>query len=126
MRVASDSTVAGDYNNRRFKYGAAGRFNADRPESRLNLGIVFAAEGRFTDAEHELRAALDIDPRFVPGLVNLADLYRASDRDADAERRFVRHDSAGALTYARRLAALQPADVELHRLVQRIASTNNN
>jgi predicted CXXCH cytochrome family protein len=194
---------------------AADRFNADRPESRLNLSLMYMAEHRFDDAEKELRAALTIEPRFVPGLVNLADLYRVMDRDADAERalrsavaidsaspaahhalglflvrqrrlaesltelslaarlapdvarygvvyalaldeagkrdqaddvltrvvsrhpfdrevlsmlvkrRLDRRDRAGALVYARRLAALEPANAEIHALVQQLASRRN-
>lgn len=194
------------------EYVAAERFNADRPEARLNLGLLYANEHRPGDAERELRAALDIEPRFVPGLVNLADLYRATDRDTEAERalraaiaidsasagahhalglllirvkrigealtelataariapdvarygtvhalaldaagrredadrvltsviarhpfdrdalsllvryRMDRHDRAGALVYARRLAALEPSNAQLQVLVQRLAA----
>jgi predicted CXXCH cytochrome family protein len=195
---------------------AADRFNADRPESRLNLSLVYMAQRRFDDAEKELRAALEIEPRFVPALVNLADLYRLMDRDTDAERalrsavaidsaspaahhalglffvrqrrlpeslpelsvaerlapevarygvvyalalddagrrdqaddvltrvvtrhpfdrevlsmlvkrRLERRDRAGALVYARRLAALEPANAEIQALVQQLAVGRGN
>jgi tetratricopeptide (TPR) repeat protein len=35
------------------------------------------------DAETELRAAIALEPRFVPAYVNLADLYRAEQREPD-------------------------------------------
>ena len=70
----------------RDEYVAGEQFNADRPESHVNLALLYAAERRVADAEAELRAALDLDPRFVPAAVNLADLYRASRRDTEGER----------------------------------------
>jgi predicted CXXCH cytochrome family protein len=70
----------------RDEYIAAEQFNADRPESHVNLALLYAAERNASAAEAELRAALDLDPRFVPAAVNLADLYRASRRDAEGER----------------------------------------
>ena len=68
------------------EYVAAERFNADRPESHVNLALLHAAQRQPTEAEAELRAALALDPRFVPAVVNLADLYRATGRDAEGER----------------------------------------
>jgi Tfp pilus assembly protein PilF len=68
------------------EYVAAERFNADRPESHLNLGLLYAAQRRLPEAEAALRAALERDPRFGAASVNLADLYRATGRDAEGER----------------------------------------
>jgi len=39
-----------------------------------------------TAAETEFRAALGLDPTFVPAYVNLADLYRAERREPDVRR----------------------------------------
>jgi tetratricopeptide (TPR) repeat protein len=61
------------------------QYNADRPESRTALGSFYSRQGRFGEAEAELRAALALDPRFVPAYVNLADLMRAQQRDAQAD-----------------------------------------
>jgi tetratricopeptide (TPR) repeat protein len=68
------------------EYVAAERFNADRPESHMNLALLYAAQGRLAEAEGELRSALELDPRFVPAAVNLADVYRAAGRDPEGER----------------------------------------
>jgi tetratricopeptide (TPR) repeat protein len=68
------------------EYTAGEQFNAERPESHLNLGLLHAAQRDPASAEAELRAALALDPRFVPAAVNLADLYRAGGRDAEGER----------------------------------------
>ncbi len=68
------------------EYIAGEQFNADRPESHLNLGLLYAAQRRFAEAEGALRAALAVDPRFAPASVNLADLYRATGRDPEGER----------------------------------------
>jgi tetratricopeptide (TPR) repeat protein len=68
------------------EYVAAEQFSADRPESHLNLGLLYATQRRLPEAEAALRAALEVDPRFAPASVNLADLYRATGRDAEGER----------------------------------------
>jgi tetratricopeptide (TPR) repeat protein len=64
----------------------AQRANADRPEYRTNLGTFFATRRRVADAETEFRAALALEPTFVPAYVNLADLYRAEQREPDVRR----------------------------------------
>jgi predicted CXXCH cytochrome family protein len=63
----------------------AERAAADRPESHLNLGTLWADLGRADDAEAAYRTALRLDPRFVPALLDLADLRRATGREAEAE-----------------------------------------
>jgi predicted CXXCH cytochrome family protein len=68
------------------EYVAAQRFNADRADSHLNLGLLYAIRQRPVDAEAALQTALELDPGFAPAAVNLADLYRATGRDADGER----------------------------------------
>ena len=68
------------------EYVAAERFNADRPENRTNLGGYYADRGEYPKAESELRAALALDDQFVPAWVNLADLMRLQNREADAEQ----------------------------------------
>jgi predicted CXXCH cytochrome family protein len=59
---------------------------AERPESHVNLAQIYSRLGRVNDAEAELRTALKLDVRFLPALVNLADLNRAQGRDAEAEQ----------------------------------------
>ena len=59
--------------------------NADRPESHLNLGNLYAELGRFPEAEDSYDAAIKLEPSFMPAYVNLADLYRAEGRDTEAE-----------------------------------------
>jgi predicted CXXCH cytochrome family protein len=65
---------------------AAEMASADRPESHLNLSVVYAQQGQLDAAQAELETALRLDPRFVPALINLADLYRVRNRDAQGER----------------------------------------
>src|SRR4029079_12558632 len=50
--------------------------SAERPESHMNLGLLYTQMGRLKDAENELQTALRLEPSDVPALVNLADLYR--------------------------------------------------
>jgi Flp pilus assembly protein TadD len=64
----------------------AQRQNADRADSRANLGTFLAQLGDMVSGETELKSAIRLDARFVPAYVNLADLYRSGGRDADGER----------------------------------------
>jgi len=59
--------------------------SADRPEAHVTLGAFYADRSQMDAAEAAYRTALRLDPAFVPALVNLADLYRAQQRDADGE-----------------------------------------
>jgi tetratricopeptide (TPR) repeat protein len=79
-RVAAQLQVATQ------EYIAVQRLNSDRPEAHLNLALLYAKEKRFPNAEDELKIALSLDPSFGPAAVNLADLDRATGRDADGER----------------------------------------
>ena len=64
----------------------AQRSNAERPESHVNLGIVYAKRGQPAEAQRAYEAALRLAPYFVPAYVNLADLMRAGGRDDEGER----------------------------------------
>jgi tetratricopeptide (TPR) repeat protein/ssDNA-binding Zn-finger/Zn-ribbon topoisomerase 1 len=68
------------------EYISAQQLNADRPEAHLNLGLLYARENHFDQAEAELKTALSLDPSFTPAAVNLADLYREQSRDKEGER----------------------------------------
>jgi predicted CXXCH cytochrome family protein len=78
----------------------AQRSNADRPEARTTLGSFLARRGETATAEAEYRAALQLNPSYVPASINLADLYRQLGRDSDGEA-VLRH----AITPAPREAA---------------------
>ena len=67
------------------EYIAVQQLNADRPEAHLNLGLLYARENHLDKAEAELKTALSLDPAFAPAAVNLADLYRAQNRDGTGE-----------------------------------------
>jgi tetratricopeptide (TPR) repeat protein len=87
------------------------RYNADRAEGRVNLGTFYGSRGDASQGEHELRAALRLDPSFIPAYVNLADLYRVSGRDLDGERTLrdglAAAPASGALHYALGLALVR-------------------
>jgi len=67
------------------EYRASQALNADRPQAHLNLAVLLTRSGRFADAEREYGVALGQAPEFIPTYINLADLYRATDRDPDGE-----------------------------------------
>ncbi len=62
------------------------KYNADRPESRTNLGTFNARLGKFDAAQAEFAAARKLDPNYVPAYVNSADAYRQQGRESDAIR----------------------------------------
>ena len=57
--------------------------DADRPETHLNLGLVKMRRRQLTEAETEYHTALRLDPKFVPAMVNLADLDRQLGKDKE-------------------------------------------
>lgn len=61
------------------------RGNLERPDAWLTLANLQMQRGEAPEAERSLRAALRIDRQFVPAYVNLADLYRATQRETEAE-----------------------------------------
>ena len=58
--------------------------NADRAEALTSRALVYLAKGEIDRAETDLLSALERNPAWVPGMVNLADLYRSTGRDAQA------------------------------------------
>ena len=67
------------------EYIESQRANADRPEAHVNLGLFFTERRDPVQAEGEYRAAIALEPDFVPAYVNLADLYRTYNREGEAE-----------------------------------------
>jgi tetratricopeptide (TPR) repeat protein len=67
------------------EYVAAQKRNADRPESYLNLGNLYASRGEMLAAETSYRTALQRDPGFPPAYANLADLKASEGSLVDAE-----------------------------------------
>ncbi|MFO0829326.1 MAG: tetratricopeptide repeat protein [Phycisphaerales bacterium] len=77
LRTARDRAL-GDYR-------AALALNADWPMENVNAGVLAMREGRVQDAIASYERAVALDPRFVAGYVNLADLHRQLGRESDAE-----------------------------------------
>jgi len=67
------------------EWRAAETLAADRPESHLNLGALAAERGDAAEAEAAFRRAVSLDDKFASGWLNLADLFRATGRDSEAE-----------------------------------------
>lgn len=68
------------------EYETAQREDLSRPEALTNLGNLRARRGQPEDARTLYQQAISLEPRFVPAYVNLADLHRAAQRDAQAEQ----------------------------------------
>ena len=67
------------------EYRASQLVNADRAEAHLNLGVLHTQLGEFDEAEQYYQTALSLDPSFMAGYLNLADLYRQLERDEEGE-----------------------------------------
>jgi predicted CXXCH cytochrome family protein len=63
----------------------AQELNTDQPQAHVGSGTLYAEMGMAADAERAYKTALEVGPYFIPTYVNLADLYRAQQRDAEAE-----------------------------------------
>ena len=68
------------------EYIHAQTVNAEWPEAQVNLGLLYANLGQPDKAEAAYRKAMALNPLFVPAYVNLADVYRALDNDAQGEK----------------------------------------
>jgi predicted CXXCH cytochrome family protein len=89
--VGPDAPVRGAFERAGADFVASQMASAERPESRVNLGVYFTDRAVFDRAaldraEAEYRAALRLDPASIPASVNLADLRRLQGRDAEGER----------------------------------------
>ena len=60
--------------------------NAERPESHVNIGLVYVARGDFKLAETSYKTALRLQDSFTPAYINLADLYRLQQKDTEGEK----------------------------------------
>jgi tetratricopeptide (TPR) repeat protein len=67
------------------EYIAVQEFNTERPEAQLNLGTLYADQGRYPEAERAYRKAIRLQPRFVPAYVNMAHLLSRIQREPEAE-----------------------------------------
>lgn len=62
------------------------RTNADRADAWLRIAVVELGSGHAPEAERALERALELDPRFTPAMVNLADLQRMLGKEENAEK----------------------------------------
>lgn len=67
------------------EYTSAQLFNADRPESLINLASTYAQQGEFKKAEQFYQNAISLAPYYTPAHVNLADHYRSLNDDISGE-----------------------------------------
>jgi Flp pilus assembly protein TadD len=68
------------------EFGEAQRAQGDQPSAHLNMGVVQTARGQNDRAERSYRAALRMDPDFLPARANLVQLYDQMGRSAEAEK----------------------------------------
>lgn len=67
------------------EYERAQSFNAERPESQFNLGLLYQQRGRLAEARSSFEHAIDIDSTFVPAVLALSELERAAGNETASE-----------------------------------------
>lgn len=81
-----NETDAGRLNSLIDEYRSALNYNADSPAGQLSIGNLEASLGFSILAENAYLRSLEIEPAYVPSLINLADLYRSSGRDHESQK----------------------------------------
>jgi len=69
-----------------FEYRESQLGNSDRAETHVNLGWLATQLGQSLEAEAFYRTAIRLQPSFIPAYINLADLYRAQNRERETEQ----------------------------------------
>ena len=95
-------------------YIATQELNADRPESRLNLGNLHARIGDVIQAEKFYRQAIARNPAFSPAYANIADLYQNQGLENEARK------------VLQQGIAQQPFDAGLHHALGLSLARSNN
>jgi tetratricopeptide (TPR) repeat protein len=72
--------------NRLKEYVIGQQAMAERPEVQTNLGNFHAAQGKLAQAVSAYKTAIELNLRYAPAYVNLADLYRSRGDEAKAEK----------------------------------------
>jgi predicted CXXCH cytochrome family protein len=75
---------------------------ADRPESHLNLGLIYQNMGQYEKAEASYKTGIRIVNDFMPVRFNLANLYNKTGRNNEAEQQF------------REIIEIEPENSEAH------------
>lgn len=60
-------------------------FNADMPSAQMNMALFYVSRGDAVSAEQAYFHALKLSPKYVPAMLNIADLYRMLQRDKDGK-----------------------------------------
>ena len=81
-----DPRATGSFDAALGEYRTAQLLNADRPESHVNLGLLYDQLGDPDAAERAYQTALRVGPWFLPGYVNLAELLRRRGHEDESER----------------------------------------
>ena len=89
--IGIDTTILNDkyknsYKSALMEYRSSLLVNSDNYASHLNLGILETQLGNYKEAEKEYEIAIEMEPLFLRTYVNLADLYKNTNRDFTISR----------------------------------------
>jgi len=77
-----------DFNKALEEYKHSLESRAERPESHLNIGLMYENTGQNDKAESSYKTAIRLVNDFMPARFNLANLYNRTDRNNEAEQQF--------------------------------------
>jgi tetratricopeptide (TPR) repeat protein len=63
------------------EYEESQMLNADYPASHINLGNLYLERGEYDRAAASYKKAIEVEPAFIPGYINMADVYRLQNQD---------------------------------------------
>lgn len=120
-----------DFIRARQEYIDSEMINADRAAALTNLAGLAIREQRLQDAETLLLNAIKLEPYYIPAAINLADLYRMTQRDPDGEKimqaamKIVPDNAELNMSYALMLVRKQQTGDALAYLSRAAASGDN-
>ncbi len=68
------------------EYEETQMLNADYPAAHINMGNLYLDCGEHDRAAALYKKAIEIEPAFIPGYINLADVYRLQNKDAEGRK----------------------------------------
>ncbi|HKK63860.1 MAG TPA: tetratricopeptide repeat protein, partial [Bacteroidales bacterium] len=98
------------------EYFASLMINADHPGTHVNFGNLYLNQGDLAKAEASYKEAIEIEPGLVTAYINLADLYRRTNRDVEGKEVLLsaleKYPDLAAINYSLGLLLIREGDQE--------------
>lgn len=105
-------------------------FNADRAYARANLGDLYRFQGEVEQSIQQYQKAIEVEPYYESSYVNLADVYRAIDRNdlaiSTLQQGLVYQPRSSAIPFSLGLALLRNREINKAALYLKAAAEKSN